>query len=151
MFSLGFLSRLRGRNFQLPFHPIGVATPCVSKNGCKASPAKPNGVKFVTFAFDAIAYAERASLLEVERENEFSPIKQPEGDEASAESARRDLSSVYERWIEEAAPGALAGAGEKQPVEISPLYALDAKELKQKLELPLTAGPGGILLGGGVE
>jgi hypothetical protein len=35
----------------------------------------PNSVRFVTFAFAPSRFARRQSLIEVRREEEFSPIK----------------------------------------------------------------------------
>ena len=89
-------------------------------------------------------------LLEVQREDEFSPIKHTGGNEASLLTAQRDLSQLYAGWLRAAYPELPEGVGtERGPaVEISPLFAMDAEELKEKLELPLPETTGGILLGG---
>jgi len=135
---------------QLPFHPVRCLTPHVKKGRKIVRPAEPNSVKFVAFVFDAISSSKRTSLLEVQREDEFSPIKHTGGNEASLLTAQRDLSQLYAGWLRAAYPELPEGVGtERGPaVEISPLFAMDAEELKEKLELPLPETTGGILLGG---
>lgn len=150
VFSVEFLGRMHKERIQLPFHPVRCLTPYVKKGRKVVRPAEPNSMKFVAFVFDAIASSKQTSLLEVEREDEFSPIKQTGGNEASLLTAQRDLSRLYARWIREAHPELPQGVGTElgPAVEISPRFALDSEELKEKLELPLPETPGGILLGG---
>jgi len=150
LFSVEFLRRMHTERLQLPFHPVRCLTPHVKKGRKIVRPAEPNSVKFVAFVFDAISSSKRTSLLEVQREDEFSPIKHTGGNEASLLTAQRDLSQLYAGWLRAAYPELPEGVGtERGPaVEISPLFAMDAEELKEKLELPLPETTGGILLGG---
>jgi UDP-N-acetylglucosamine/UDP-N-acetylgalactosamine diphosphorylase len=138
-FSVDFLSRMRNEGVQLPFHAVEKATASWAR-GKVAGAVKPNSVKFSLFIFDAIRRASRPSILEVERADEFSPVKCPTGP-ASLETARRDLSRLHARWLREACRGVPEGAGTDAgpAVEISPLYALDARELKEKGEAAVTA------------
>ena len=145
LFSLSFLSRLREEGCQLPFHSVERATAHLGRRGQNVRPTRPNSLKFVTYAFDAIPLAKRTRIVEVEREEEFSPIKCPAGDRDSLESARRDLSRLYRRWLSRAVPG--IALGEEQPIEISPLYAQCATELSEKAPTSLPSS-GAILLGG---
>jgi UDP-N-acetylglucosamine/UDP-N-acetylgalactosamine diphosphorylase len=151
VFSMEFLRRMREEGIQLPFHAVPRATPYLGRRGKVVQPGEPNSVRFVTFAFDALRFAGRQSLIEVRREEEFSPIKHATGSEASLETAQRDLSRVYGRWLRDAvskhdavskretgvpAEPASGPRGDDPPepvVEISPLYAMDAAELKEKL------------------
>jgi UDP-N-acetylglucosamine/UDP-N-acetylgalactosamine diphosphorylase len=148
VFSLDFLRRLQRESVQLPFRGVPHAIPCVGKRGQAVRPTEPNSIRFQAFIFDVVRRARSTSILEVRREDEFSPIKNTSGP-SSPLTAQRDLSSLYTRWLREAAGSAdaLSSVGPDSGVEISPLYALDAEELKRKIELPLEVTKGGILLG----
>jgi UDP-N-acetylglucosamine/UDP-N-acetylgalactosamine diphosphorylase len=149
-FSMEFLARMRQDGVLLPFHALERATPYLTKKGKLVRPSQPNSVRFVAFVFDSIHFARRAGLVEVDRDEEFSPVKSASGPDCSPATAQRALTRLYARWIAEAGaslPPASAG-GQEVPVEISPLYALDASELKEKLEPPLPVTGDGILLGG---
>ncbi len=154
VFSLDFLLRLREEGIQLPFHPVDRVTPCWSRRGKAVRPAEAHGVKFVTYAFDALRCAKRTRIVEVPREAEFSPIKHATGPVESPETAQRDLSRLHAGWLKDVMPRVDLGqgAGAEPLVEISPLYALDAEELREKLaekgEVPVPGAAGGILLGG---
>jgi len=84
----------------------------------------------------------------VHRDEEYSPIRDTSGPR-SPQTAQRDLSNLYARWLSEAGAVFEASASDALPtIEISPLYALDAEELREKIELPLDIG-GDLLLSGG--
>ena len=148
IFSVDFLKEMAASGVDLPYHAVRRATPCIDRRGRQVRPSEPNSVLFKTFIFDAVRKAQRTTILEVEREEEFSPIRSA-GGACSPLTAQRDLSRMYARWLQAACPECPAGAGtETGPaVEISPLYALDAEELREKVGLPLPAN-GNILLGG---
>ena len=136
VFSLDFLRRLRSEAFHLAYRPVERVTPYVGKTGKIVRPSKPNSLRFKTFIFDAIRKAERANIIEVERSEEFSPVKNLSGAD-SPETARRDLSRLHASWLR----ATHADIPQGNPlVEISPLYALDLDELREKLEVPVGAG-----------
>lgn len=89
------------------------------------------GIKFEMFIFDALGFAQRSCTLEVERDEEFSPVKNRTGAD-SPETARAALMRLHRSW--------LRAAGCRIPdtfeVEISPLFALDEHEFKQKFTPP---------------
>jgi UDP-N-acetylglucosamine/UDP-N-acetylgalactosamine diphosphorylase len=72
-------------------------------------PEQPNGRKFERFVFDALAAANRVCVVEAERSIEFSPVKNAEGAD-SPDTARRDLTATYRRWLAEAEVPLPAGA-----------------------------------------
>jgi UDP-N-acetylglucosamine/UDP-N-acetylgalactosamine diphosphorylase len=86
------------------------------------------------FIFDALKHAGKSIIMEVIREDEFSPIKNEKG-ESSPDTARQNMINLFGRWLREA--GIEIPTGENGNVEgvieISPLYALDAEELKSKI------------------
>ncbi|HEX9972369.1 MAG TPA: hypothetical protein VGD14_09895, partial [bacterium] len=98
-------------------------------------PDKPNGYKFEMFIFDALQDAERAVIMEIDRAEEFSPIKNKTGID-SAETARIDLVNYYRRLLEQA--GIIFSpdfSPEKSLIEISPSLALNTKELRKKINI----------------
>ena len=90
--------------------------------------------KFEHFIFDALAFAEAGAFVEVRRESEFAPVKNAEGDD-SPETARRLMQRRWLEWLRSAGavlPARIDPSG--AVVEISPLYAADAEELKERIE-----------------
>jgi UDP-N-acetylglucosamine/UDP-N-acetylgalactosamine diphosphorylase len=106
----------------------------VDQRGQTVEPDQSNAVKFETFIFDALPRASASVVLEVDRREQFSPIKNAEGPDSPA-TARRDLISQAARMMEQAQVKVPRGA-DGQPVfkiEISPLFAMDAEELAARL------------------
>ena len=60
----------------------------------KVTPDKPNGYKFELFFFDCFYMADGIALYEVSREEEFAPVKNPNGED-SPESARSLISKLH--------------------------------------------------------
>ena len=131
MIEVEFVERIGGQA-ALPWHVARKKIPFY--DGEKVvKPESINGVKFETFVFDSLPLAERAVTVETQREEEFAPVKNAEGED-SPESCRRMLSSRFTRWLEEIG-AAVPKNAESNPtamIEISPLYASDAEELKHK-------------------
>jgi UDP-N-acetylglucosamine/UDP-N-acetylgalactosamine diphosphorylase len=127
LFDRGFLERENDGGFKLPYHIAQKSIPYLDDEGTLIQPQNKNGIKFETFVFDALADAGSTVCLEVERSQEFSPLKNLEG-ENSPETVRRDLNHVYTSWLNT--------AGHKWPedssrntVEISPLLSLQGENL----------------------
>ena len=87
------------------------------------------------FIFDALKHAEKTIIMEVLREDEFSPVKNAEGKD-SPDTAKQSMINMFGRWLQEVGVEIQKDeAGNvKGTIEISPLYALDAKELKEKID-----------------
>ena len=78
--------------------------------------------------------AERSLNVEFAREEEFSPVKNAEGNDSPA-TTRRDMVAKFARWFDAcgvAVPRDADGAPMVQ-IEIDPCYALNADDLKAKL------------------
>lgn len=87
----------------------------------KPAAGKRQAVKFERFIFDALGHARNPMLLEVRREEEFSPIKNYTGND-SLETAQLAQIQLFKKW--------LRAAGEPQELlesvealEISPFFA----------------------------
>lgn len=131
---LEFVERLVSGDRRLPFHRAVKKVPYVDDRGVLIEPTAPNAVKFEQFIFDALPLAERWALMETARAREFEPLKNATGTESPA-SVRQRMSDLFAGWLDQAGaevarrPDGTAAFG----IEISPLFALDAAELKTKV------------------
>jgi len=110
VFAAGFVRRVAANAEELlPFHASEKKIPHLDAAGRLVTPEQPNGRKLERFVFDALAAAQRVSVVEAERSAEFSPVKNARGAD-SPDTARRDLNASYRNWL--AAGGIpLPGAG----------------------------------------
>lgn len=109
---------------ELPFHFARKKINFKNDDGDLIEPEKPNGIKFELFLFDALMQADNALLLEVMREEEFSPVKNAEGADSPGQCLV-DQQRLFAKWLraagadiemnEEGLPSVL--------IEISPLIA----------------------------
>ncbi|MBQ2346195.1 MAG: UDPGP type 1 family protein, partial [Kiritimatiellae bacterium] len=74
--------------------------------------------------FDALADAKGASCCAFDRRDEFSPVKNATGEDSPA-TCQADLQAKWRRQL--AAAG--VNVADDVPVEIDPVYALDARDL----------------------
>ena len=104
------------------------------KTGELQSPTKPNGMKMELFVFDVFPFTERMSVLEVDRKEEFSPLKNAPGTGVDdPDTSRRDIISQHVRFVEKAGGEVVAGVGETQDkltFEISPLVSYAGEGLE---------------------
>jgi len=134
LFERSFIERLL-EGHRMPFHRAIKKVPFIDDSGRLVKPEEPNGVKFEQFIFDALPQAERWTIVETDRAGEFEPLKNAKGPDSPATVHQR-MSDLFGNWLEQAgaqvprhADGTVA-----VPIEISPLFALDAAELKSKVE-----------------
>jgi UDP-N-acetylglucosamine/UDP-N-acetylgalactosamine diphosphorylase len=129
-----FVERLTA-DLSLPFHRALKKVPYIDDSGRLVDPAEPNAVKFERFIFDALPLAHRWALVETDRAQEFEPLKNATGPDSPA-TVRQRMSDLFADWLERA--GAIIPRRPDGSVpfglEISPLFALDAAELKSKIE-----------------
>jgi UDP-N-acetylglucosamine/UDP-N-acetylgalactosamine diphosphorylase len=130
IFSVAFIRRCNEGGFALPYHKAEKVVPYLDETGSVVTPDEKNGIKYETFVFDAIQYAEKTMALEVEREEEFAPVKNAEGED-SPETSRRTITSLYRSWLEKA--GFTAPEEDGLKIEISPLFAIDSQEFIRKV------------------
>ena len=129
-----FVGRLVEGDVKLPFHRAIKKVPFVDDNGEFVKPEAPNAVKFERFVFDALPLASKFALVETDRAVEFEPLKNATGPDSPA-TVRQRMSDQFADWLEAAGARVERRHDGSVPfgIEISPLYALDAAELKTKL------------------
>ena len=125
IFSLAFIKELNRDGFALPYH-------CATKSAYVISsdwePASIDVWKFETFVFDAIPFAQHTCCMEIDRDEEFAPVKNRDGND-SPETARTAILNLHRAWLRKAGFAVPDGAR----VEISPLFALGPGDVSEKL------------------
>lgn len=146
-----FVREMTAAGGRLPFHLAQKSSPCLNDDGLLVAPKEKNVYKFETFIFDALPFTERTMILEMAREREFSPVKNPSGAD-SADSARADMVALCADWLEGAGVAVPRDAKNRSmhAIEVSPLFALDAGELAGRVRTDMeVAGPLYLAEGGG--
>jgi UDP-N-acetylglucosamine/UDP-N-acetylgalactosamine diphosphorylase len=130
---VSFIERLNhGGQLKLPWHRAEKKVPYVDAAGNAVKPDKPNAVKLEQFVFDAIPLAKNAIVYTTRREEEFSPVKNAQGDDSPATSKRDQIRRAAE-WLEIAGVEVHRAHCEPASVlEISPLFATSAEQLKTR-------------------
>lgn len=132
LFDVGFLERMTREPQYLAFHVARKKVPHIDANGRSVEPTTENALKFERFIFDVLPAAERWTVVEARRE-EFAPLKNAEGPDSPA-TVEQALSDQAADWISRAGGIVPRRDGHAAfPLEISPLFALDAEELASKL------------------
>lgn len=125
-----FVEDLTRGGLRLPWHVAKKRIACVGPDGART---EVEGSKFEAFVFDALGEAGASVVLEVAREEEFSPVKNKDGDDSPA-TARRDQCRLHAGWA------ARAGVALPPPgpdgvhvVEVDPRFAEDFDEFAARL------------------
>ncbi len=104
LFQRDFIEQVAKRaNELLPLHPSAKKIPFVDEKGKSVAPEASNGYKLERFVFDALPHAANGCVVEAERAEEFSPVKNASGQD-SADTARADLVAEARRWLGTLAP-----------------------------------------------
>ncbi len=133
-----------GSDVSLPWHRAKKIVPHIDiVTGKMVEPTQPNAFKFEMFVFDTLPLAKNPLLLQSTRGEVFSPIKNATGAD-SPETSRQDQSSRAARWLEDCGveiPRTTSGDPDCT-VEISPILAMDAADLKSGSTDYPTIAPG---------
>jgi UDP-N-acetylglucosamine/UDP-N-acetylgalactosamine diphosphorylase len=134
-FDVDFLTRITQGTNQIPFHLARKKAPYLDDAGRVVQPDKENALKFERFIFDALPLAERWTVVETSWREEFQPLKNATGAD-SPETVRQGLSDLAADWLEAAGVKVprRSDGGAAFPLEVSPLFALDASELAAKVK-----------------
>jgi UDP-N-acetylglucosamine/UDP-N-acetylgalactosamine diphosphorylase len=127
----------------LPLHRAEKKVPCIDEAGHVVRPDTPNAVNLETFVFDALPLARATVILQTDRAEEFSPIKNADGADSPA-TCLHDQVRRAACWLEAAGIAIPRDVDNKvaAAIEISPLYADGPEQLAQSVDPDLTITPG---------
>jgi UDP-N-acetylglucosamine/UDP-N-acetylgalactosamine diphosphorylase len=128
-----FIRRMARGSGGLPFHRADKKIPTVDADGRTVKPDRPNGVKFELFVFDALPFAANPVVIETNRADDFSPVKNAEGSDSPA-SCRADQLRQFGRWLR-AAGASLATDPSGLPeiaLEVSPRFGYDEGTFRER-------------------
>lgn len=125
-YSFRFLDTIQEWAYDLPHHVAKKKIPYMDMDkGETVKPDKPNGIKLEQFVFDVFPFIEmeRFACLEVDRKDEFSPLKNAKGKgEDDPDTSKNDILQQGARWLQ-AAGATVVSEGEDTGVEVSPLIS----------------------------
>ena len=125
MINVAFADSITSEGFSIPFHKAVKKIQTLDESG---RPLEISGIKYEGFVFDALPLTASSVTLEVRREDEFAPVKNASGED-SLESSKQMQSDLHKSWLAEADLRIPLNA----LVEISPLFALDARDVKRRV------------------
>lgn len=135
MINIDFLESVYQKDDSLPYHAAFKKVPYIDEHGNTINPRRNNAIKFESFIFDILKYVDRGVIMEVLRDEEFSPVKNTDGADSPV-TAKRDMINLFGRWLRKAGisipvdtHGNVVGS-----IEISPLFALDEEEVSRKVD-----------------
>ncbi|KAJ2683945.1 UDP-N-acetylglucosamine pyrophosphorylase, partial [Coemansia spiralis] len=132
-YTLDFLqNRVPAIEAQLEHHVAKKKIKCVDlESGQILAPTKPNGIKLERFVFDVFPFVDRMAILEVDRKDQFSPLKNAPGSGSDCpETSRDDLIAQCVRFAEAAGAHVQVAAGTAPRFEISALVSYAGEGLE---------------------
>lgn len=126
-YTVSFLQKLG--DAKLPLHKARKKIATLQASGATATPSEPNGIKMEMFIFDAFGIADSFAALEVNRSDEFAPVKNAPGTASDSPDTARALLMAQSRRFIEAAGGSIDGDGD---VEVSPLVSYSGEGLDER-------------------
>lgn len=121
-----FIRRMATGSEALPFHRADKKIPCLDAAGNPVKPEKANGVKFEMFVFDALPFAKNPVIIETDRADDFSPVKNAEGLD-SPKTCADDQLRQFVRWANAHGASVPTDATGLPPFafEVSPTFGYD--------------------------
>lgn len=132
VFDVPFLQRVAEQH-ELPLHAAHKIVAHIDARGQRVCPQQPNAWKLEQFVFDLLPLARRTAVVQADRRESFAPLKNAPGAAADTpQHVQQRMLATHRRWLRRA--GVRLGA--KARVEISPLWALDALDVRRRSDLP---------------
>ena len=127
-FTLDFLNRIQDFESELEYHVANKKIKHVDlSSGEIITPTSSNGIKLELFIFDVFPFAKSMAVLEVDRSEEFSPLKNASGADSS-ETSRADIMAQHVRFVGRA-NGLVNQKDDSIVFEISPLVTYGGEGL----------------------
>ncbi|EXJ87543.1 UDP-N-acetylglucosamine pyrophosphorylase [Capronia epimyces CBS 606.96] len=131
-YSFRFFESIEEWAYKLPHHVAKKKIPYMNtETGETVKPDKPNGIKLEQFVFDVFPFLpmEKFACLEVDRKEEFSPLKNTRGTaEDNPDTSKQDITEQGARWLRTA--GAIVVSEDRDAgVEVSPLISYGGEGL----------------------
>ena len=99
------------------------------ETGAIKTPSTNNGIKLESFIFDVFPLSSSMGILEVDRQQEFSPVKNAPGSETdSPDVARKMMSSLAKNWLLQAGSN-LTGGMNSSLCEVVPMSSYGGEGL----------------------
>lgn len=127
-FTSEFLRKI-GCTFEkkLKLHVAKKKIPFIDSSGNRCCPNVPNGIKIEKFVFDVFEFAEHFVTVEVNRDEEFSALKNMDSaGKDCASTARADIYRLHKKYLQ-----AAGGIVEGLECEISPLLSYAGEGLQK--------------------
>lgn len=100
------------------------------KEKMTVEPHENNGIKLESFIFDVFPFSERMAVLDVQRDEEFAPVKNAPGSPSdSPDTARNYISELAKRWVCNAG-AILKGDSHNGICEVAPLTSYGGEGLE---------------------
>lgn len=124
-YTRAFLGRTQAIERSMAFHIARKKIPSVALDS--GAQGKTDGMKLEMFVFDVFPFTEKFAVLEVARNEEFSPLKNAPGTKSdNSETSRRDLLAQQKRFLEKAG----AVVPESVEIELSPMLTYTGEGLE---------------------
>ncbi|KAF9432416.1 UDP-N-acetylglucosamine pyrophosphorylase [Entomortierella beljakovae] len=135
-YTTDFLNRVESFEGDLEYHIARKKIKTLDmQTGDVIAPKQVNGMKLEMFVFDVFPFTERMAVFEVDRREEFSPLKNAPGTgQDCPETSRRDILQQHVRFIEAAGGKVVVGDDDDQiegapTLELSPLVTFSGEGL----------------------
>jgi UDP-N-acetylglucosamine/UDP-N-acetylgalactosamine diphosphorylase len=142
-YTLDFVTNVIVPNLGSMYHVARKKIPYYDvSTGNTVNPSSNNGIKLESFIFDVFPLSTNMAILDVQREAEFAPVKNPPGtDSDSPDTARVLFSNVAKRWLTNAG-AILTGDVDSDLCEVGPLTSYDGEGLEgykgKEIECPFS-------------
>ncbi|KAF9426478.1 UDP-N-acetylglucosamine pyrophosphorylase [Podila epigama] len=137
-YTVDFLNKVESFEGDLEYHIARKKIKSLDiQTGEVIAPKQVNGMKLEMFVFDVFPFTERMAVFEVDRREEFSPLKNAPGSgQDCPETSRRDILQQHVRFIENAGGKVVVGEDDKlvegaPTLEISPLVTYSGEGLAE--------------------
>ncbi|XP_065318481.1 UDP-N-acetylhexosamine pyrophosphorylase-like isoform X2 [Gordionus sp. m RMFG-2023] len=104
LFTIDFLRKACQEHETLKYHVAKKKIPYANEEGVTIKPDQPNGIKMEKFIFDVFPISKKFVVWSVERDQEFSPLKNSDvgSSDSNPSTCRKDLYALHKKYVIEA-------------------------------------------------